>query len=527
MQDAVPLADMENGAKRMGASEAIGLRLGLGGNKTLTIGEKDLVLFDPDGKNHKKSSNGKASSGKQLLEDLSCFNCLPSRSADGKGKHTIPLYNILWAELRGDALVVDYAAPRKSSLKLQKWTFAIPTQDAEAGGPSPESFVSALVSAAYGEAKPRKRAYVLINPNSGPGGALGKWKKHVKPLFEAARMELEVVNLSRGGEATELTEKADIEKYDTIMALSGDGTPFEIFNGLGRRPDAAKALAKIAVSHIPCGSGNAFSLNCNGSNNDAVAALAVVKGVVMPLDLVSVTQGDRRTLSFLSQTVGIIAESDLGTENLRWMGSTRFEVGLVTRVLKKKCYPFDLSVKVEIEGKEMIKQHYKKYAVDPSLLNVDAEAETGGAEGLPKLKYGTVQDEIPSDWETASHDNVGTFYVGNMAYMSSDANFFSAAVPTDGLMDMVMIRADISPVAVTKAFLSVETGKFFDNPNVTYKKVSAYRITPRNQESGYISIDGERIPFEPFQAEIHRGLGRVISKRGVYEAAGPAGWEKA
>lgn len=320
--------------------------------------------------------------------------------------------------MRGNALVVEYAAPRKSSLKLQHWTFTIPNPEVEGDGPSPELFVSALISAAYGDAKSRKRAYVLINPNSGPGGALNKWNKFVKPLFEAARMELDVVTLTRGGEATELSEKANIEKYDTIMALSGDGTPFEIFNGLGRRPDAAKALAKIAVSHIPCGSGNAFSLNCNGSNDTGISALSVIKGVVMPLDLVSITQGEKRTLSFLSQSLGIIAESDLATENLRWMGSKRFEVGLVTRVLKKKCYPFDLSVKLEIDGKEMIKQHYKKYAVDPSLLSVDAEAEAG-AEGLPELKYGTVRDEIPADWETASYDNIGTFYVGNVRIQST------------------------------------------------------------------------------------------------------------
>lgn len=94
-------------------------------------------------------------------------------------------------------------------------------------------------------------------------------------------------------------------------------------------------------------------------------------------------------------------------------------------------------------------------------------------------------------------------------------------------MDLVMMPANVSAMAVTKALLSVETGKFFDNPIVTYKKISAYRITPRNQQDGYISIDGERIPFEPFQAEIHRGLGRVISKRGVYEAEGPTGWKEA
>jgi hypothetical protein len=45
MQDAVRLANMDDGGKTMDHSAAIGLRLSLGGNKTLTIGEKDLVLF--------------------------------------------------------------------------------------------------------------------------------------------------------------------------------------------------------------------------------------------------------------------------------------------------------------------------------------------------------------------------------------------------------------------------------------------------------------------------------------------------
>lgn len=45
MQDAVRLANMDDGAKMVDHSAAIGMRLSLGGNKTLTIGEKDLVLF--------------------------------------------------------------------------------------------------------------------------------------------------------------------------------------------------------------------------------------------------------------------------------------------------------------------------------------------------------------------------------------------------------------------------------------------------------------------------------------------------
>lgn len=70
--------------------------------------------------------------------------------------------------------------------------------------------------------------------------------------------------------------------------------------------------------------------------------------------------------------------------------------------------------------------------------------------------------------------------------------------------------------------LSVEDNKFFDIPAVSYRKILGYRIIPKNQADGYISIDGERVPFQPFQAEVHKGLGTVLSKSGhLYESPGP------
>lgn len=112
-----------------------------------------------------------------------------------------------------------------------------------------------------------------------------------------------------------------------------------------------------------------------------------------------------------------------------------------------------------------------------------------------------------------------------MAYMAPDTNFFSAALANDGLMDLITTDGDISPVKSIALQLDVESGHFFDNPLVSYRKVSAYRIIPRNQETGYISIDGESIPFGPFQAEIHQGLGLTLSKSGTFEAPGPLNWD--
>ena len=405
-----------------------------------------------------------------------------------------------------------------------------------------------LLDRSYGESQKRKRAKVLVNPHSGKGSAEKWYYRDVEPLLKAARCSIDMVMTKYRGEAVEIAEKLDIDSFDMVASCSGDGLPHEVFNGLGKRPDAKKALAKIAVVHVPCGSGNAMSCNLNGTDSASVATLAIIKGIPTPLDLISVTQGETRTLSFLSQSVGIVAESDLATEHLRWMGSARFNYGFLVRLWGKICYPCDLAVKVAIDDKPSIKAHYRKEQDNhepaserrgyKNLLDDDASASSGNDDGLPTLRYGTVNDKLPEGWELVPYDKLGNFYCGNvsdskpaigddinlfqMAYMASDANFFAPALPNDGYMDLVCINGDISRMTAIRMMLAVENGKFFDMPGVWYRKILGYRIIPRNQEDGYISVDGERVPFQPFQAEVHKGLGTVLSKSGhMYEAPGP------
>lgn len=373
---------------------------------------------------------------------------------------------------------------------------------------------------------------MLINPIGGKGCAQKWYTQDIEPILAAAKCEIDVEKTQFQGHAVKIAEKLDIDAYDVIAACSGDGLPYEIFNGLGKRRDARRALSKIAVTQLPCGSGNALSLNINGTNSNSLAALAVVKGIRTPLDLFSITQGDQRILSFLSQSFGIVAECDLGTDHLRWMGSARFTWGFLVRLLGKTVYPCDIAVKVDIGTKPEIRDHFRNelnQRPPPEENRRDHEpypSSTSDEDGLPPLKFGTVNDPLPSNWTRVPASTLANFWCGNMPLMAPDTNVFPAALPCDGFADLVTIDGDISRVSSINSMLAAATDhKFFDMDHVCYRKISAYRLIPKPDGGGggkrYVSIDGEPIPCEPWQAEVHRGLGMVLSRRGGrYESKG-------
>jgi sphingosine kinase len=441
------------------------------------------------------------------------------RCAENKSTRSIPFYNILWAEHSEDGQVtIQYAQTiSKKGVRPAIVSYTLDKPDSRLT----EAWIEKLLSRAYGASQRRKRIKVLVNPFGGQGGAVKTYHKFIAPIFAAARCDLDVEKTTHNGHGVEIAQELDIEAYDVVACCSGDGIPHEVWNGLGKRQDAARALHKVAVAQLPCGSGNAMSLNFNGTDDPSLAALAVVKGIRTPLDLSSVTQGDRRTLSFLSQAVGIVAETDLATEHLRWMGAARFTWGFLVRLINKTCYPADIAVKVEYDNKTAVREAYRTESSKPPRSNDDDRTLPAPDAGLPRLKYGTANDPLPSGWELIPHDKLGNFYAGNIAYMSPDANFFPASLPADGCLDLIRIRGDIPRHTAIKTLLAIENHTFFDLEHVDYQKISAYRIIPKGQRDGYISIDGERVPFEGFQVEVHRGLGTVLSKSGhLCEARG-------
>jgi len=371
------------------------------------------------------------------------------------------------------------------------------------------TWIEKLLDLAYGKTPRRRRIKVLVNPKGGVGKAQQLYKEEIAPIFKLAGAEVDVEVTQHVGHARQIAKEIDPEAWDVIACASGDGTPHEVFNGLADHEHPRKALSKIAVVQLPCGSGNAMSLNMLGTTIPSRAALATIKGTRIPLDLASVTQGEKRYISFLSQAVGIVADSDLGTENLRWMGAARFEIGFLIRLLGKTLYPVEVWLGIESGDKMAIRQAFRKEA---SLFS-SYERPPSDSDDLPPLRFGTVKDDVPADWTHIDYKNMGNFYCGNMSFMTADANFFPCALPCDGKLDLLTVDGDIPRRRGLNLLTSLVKNQLWDQPEVTFRKLNGFRIIPK-AKSGYISIDGEHMPFEPFQVEVHQGLGTVLSSFG-------------
>lgn len=73
----------------------------------------------------------------------------------------------------------------------------------------------------------------------------------------------------------------NIQDYDAIVTVSGDGLIHEVLNGFLQRSDARQAVRKVPIGAIPCGTSNSLAISMLGEKlgfDPVQTALQVVKG---------------------------------------------------------------------------------------------------------------------------------------------------------------------------------------------------------------------------------------------------------
>ncbi|GIL84336.1 hypothetical protein Vretimale_15950 [Volvox reticuliferus] len=141
-----------------------------------------------------------------------------------------------------------------------------------------------------------------------------------------------------GGGAAGPAEAAGVaDGADLIMFVGGDGTLHEGLQGLFQRADWNVARDTPLVA-VPCGSGNGVAASC-GLWDITTAAVAVCRGRITPIDVATVLQPpNSRHYCLLSVVYGAMANLDIGTNHLRWLGELRFHLGGLWEILRGRCY---------------------------------------------------------------------------------------------------------------------------------------------------------------------------------------------
>ncbi|KAN0064849.1 sphinganine kinase lcb4 [Thecaphora frezii] len=324
-----------------------------------------------------------------------------------------------------------------------------------------EGWVEEVMSKAYGNVKPFRRIKVLINPVGGPGKARQLYESRVRPIFDAAMCKPNVTFTQYRMHGVEIARDLDVENYDAIAIMSGDGLIHEVLNGFAKRSDAKKAL-RLPLAPIPAGSGNAAAINLMGLEQGfslALACLNIIKGRAMAADLLTVTQpasafppgtpipgtlaqrhktkvesgssnGPTRAsedaaliadtpakpfvryYSFLSQAIGLMADVDLGTESMRALGDTRFLIGYAAGVLKNAECEVDVDVKLGLRGsknKAEMRERVRKFhtegnpgaVADGQTTPPNADGNGAASQGSPGSGNALEQEDEDSATEWA------------------------------------------------------------------------------------------------------------------------------
>ncbi|MBT3176130.1 MAG: diacylglycerol kinase family lipid kinase [Desulfobacula sp.] len=142
-----------------------------------------------------------------------------------------------------------------------------------------------------------------------------------------------------------LTTKLKIDQYDAIIAIGGDGTNFQVLNGL-LSTFKPKNIPPIGI--IPVGSGNSFAKDLNLHNlEDGIKS--IVKNSPKWVDTCSFTQAQKKYYFVNLTGLGFVTDVAKTAQKFKFFKDFSYIIGVFHRTFKLKFHYLEL----EIDGKTL------------------------------------------------------------------------------------------------------------------------------------------------------------------------------
>jgi diacylglycerol kinase (ATP) len=256
--------------------------------------------------------------------------------------------------------------------------------------------------------------FTIVNPAAG-GGRCGKLAPRALDRLRAAGLTLEVRQTRAIGEATVIAHDAYAAGHRNFIAVGGDGTGFEIVNGLF---PAALTQGRAALGFLPLGTGNSFLRDFTDRGAD-YAIEAILAHRRRPCDVIQLNHDGESLFYINTLNMGFAADvATLTNRRLKFMGEFGYLVGVLVSLARLRRRPFPLSAGGERDDRRCLFVAFSnsKYTGGKMMIAPDAAVNSGSIEyvhwgpigrlglirNLPKLFDGTHMKHKLASRRTAS-----------------------------------------------------------------------------------------------------------------------------
>jgi len=354
----------------------------------------------------------------------------------------------------------------------------------------------------------KKKILVIVNPKSGPGKGQKVVEMEVEPILKMSRsVDFDIQLTKAPKHATEIVKGVIPGQYDVILSAGGDGTFHEVIQGLLDRPDWYSMVKSTTLVQVPCGSGNAVAASTDVWNVSSAVYVAL-RGVPQKMDIASIIQPEsgRRLYSFLSVTYGMVANLDIGTEHLRWMGGTRFIWGAIREILTQKTYSIDIQFlesketdgdETQLDGTKLEPKHCSAHGPRLNMLQSLLDSR-----GCVKREL-----EMVNNWNTLEGSEVQLCVFSNLPWLDMNFNLAPNARIGSGSFNLLY---NIGKQGISDSFkLMKESENGTHMRLIRERKVVAFRLQPKSKGT-WLVVDGESVDMSVLYGEIHPGLCTIL-----------------
>ena len=175
-----------------------------------------------------------------------------------------------------------------------------------------------------------ERYFTIVNPAAG-GGRCGKLAPAALDKLRAAGLALEVRETRAPGEATVFAHEAYAAGFRNFIAVGGDGTGFEIVNGIF---PAALSEGRAALGFLPLGTGNSFLRDFTDRGAD-YAIESILAHRRRPCDVIRLNHAGESLFYINTLNMGFAADvATLTNRRLKFLGELGYLVGVLVSLAR-------------------------------------------------------------------------------------------------------------------------------------------------------------------------------------------------